>query len=312
MSSSSFTGRVLSGGETSPEEWQQHLGQVHDRLPGVTAATFAQHTTADGRTSYHVLAERVEIAARAVNRPVDVLDLACGDGYLIEVCLHQFGEGVRTIAGVDLSVGELELARRRLEDTSARLHTGLAQSLPLPSASVDVVLCHAAFMLMVPIEPIVHELARVLRPGGTFSAVVGSTSQRANTSDGDELEEARAVWEDVRVTLGTFWQEEFPHLQIDGRLGDDRAMTSAGWHELFRPESGYAENVDQQEFEVIIRESSDGIWRFFKGTYLAEMLDPPAQETLRRRIARVILKHQLPSGEITMSFPLQLFSVSTQ
>src|SRR6266446_6983293 len=54
------------------------------------------------------------------------------------------GGVIRTIAGVDLSAGELDLARRRLEGTITRVHSGLAQSLPMAPDSVDVALCHAA------------------------------------------------------------------------------------------------------------------------------------------------------------------------
>jgi ubiquinone/menaquinone biosynthesis C-methylase UbiE len=49
---------------------------------------------------------------------------------------------------------------------NVRLHVGLAQALPVTAESVDVVLCHAALMLMVPVAPVVAELARVLRSGG--------------------------------------------------------------------------------------------------------------------------------------------------
>jgi SAM-dependent methyltransferase len=309
MTGSNFARRVLAGEETSPEEWQQHLRAVHDRLPGMTAAVFSHHTTAGGRTSYQMLAERVGVAARSLNRPVDVLDLACGDGYLIEVCLHQFEGEIRTIAGVDMSDGELDLARRRLEGTIARFHIGLAQSLPIAPDSVDVALCHAAFMLMLPIEPVVRELARVLRPGGTFSAVVGSTLASAHTSDGEEVEEARALWEEIRTTLQTFWREEFPRLQIDRRLGDDRAMTGEGWGELFPSETGYTGDVDEQQFEIIIRDSAEGLWSFCKETYLADMLDKSMQERLRSRVISVLAGHEHPSGTMTMAFPLQQLSV---
>jgi 2-polyprenyl-3-methyl-5-hydroxy-6-metoxy-1,4-benzoquinol methylase len=112
--SDEFGIKMLRGEETSPEEWQQHLREVHARLPGITSALCSRHATLQGQSSYQVLADTVADAARDLDRPVDALDLACGDGYLIEVCLRELGGAIRTVIGVDMSEGELDLARKRL------------------------------------------------------------------------------------------------------------------------------------------------------------------------------------------------------
>src|SRR5579864_3918483 len=265
MTNSDFATKILSGEKTSPEDWQQHLREVHARLPGMTSAFSSRYTTSSGKTSYDVLADTAVVAARALDRPVDVLDLACGDGYLIELCLRQLGGDI-AITGVDLSEDELDAARRRLTGRSASLLIGFAQSLPLAAATFDVVLCHLAFMLMVPVEPVVQELARVLRPGGVFSAVVGSTSNPASdhASGGQELDTQRALWRQIGATLRQFWQEEYPQLQTDGRVGDLRSLTVEGWRELFGPETGFSGDVEVHEFEIVVRESADGIWAFFQ------------------------------------------------
>ena len=74
---SDFGAKLLSGEETSPEAWQRHLREVHGRLPGATSAFASRHATAEGRTSYELLADSAVSAARELDRPVDVLDLAC-------------------------------------------------------------------------------------------------------------------------------------------------------------------------------------------------------------------------------------------
>jgi ubiquinone/menaquinone biosynthesis C-methylase UbiE len=314
MTVSDFGAKILSGEETSPEEWRQHLREVHGRLPGMTAIACSGRVTPRGQSSYQLLADTAVDAVRDLDRPVDVLDLACGDGYLIELCLRQVGGSIRTITGVDMSEGELDAARQRLAGQDARLCIGLAQSLPLAPASVDVALCHAAFMLMVPIEPVVAELARVLRPGGIFSAVVGSTSSPASAgaSGGQELDTQRALWRQIGVALRQFWQEEYPQLRTDGRVGDPRAMTEAGWKELFRPETGFARDVEAQEFEVLFRESAEGIWDFVKNTYLVDMLDGEIREKLRSRLMAVIVEHEREQGMLGMAFPQRMFSARRQ
>jgi ubiquinone/menaquinone biosynthesis C-methylase UbiE len=310
---SDFGKKILGGEQTSPEEWVKHLQQVHGRLPGMTSACCSDCATPRGQTSYQVLADVAVVAAQALDRPIDVLDLACGDGFLIELCLSQLGERI-TITGVDMSEGELDAARQRLAGQNAHLCFGLAQSLPLADDSMDVVLCHAAFMLMVPLEPVVHELARVLRRSGTFSAVVGSTSSAAlsDASGDQELDAQRALWWQIGKALRQFWQDEYPQLQTDGRMGDPRAQTEDGWKELFRPETGYTGDVKVQEFEVLIRESADGIWNFLKDTYLVGLLDPKTREELRSRLMAVIVEHERAHGTRGIAFPLRLFSVRKQ
>jgi len=165
-------------------------------------------------------------------------------------------------------------------------------------------------MLMLPVEPVVAELARVLRPGGMFSAVVGSTSVSPLSSDSPELATQRALWTETGAALRAFWQTEYPRLQTDGRVGDARAMSADGWRELFRPELGYAGAVELQEFDILVKEDSpEGIWHFFEETYLVSLLDAEAKESLRRRLIDVIAEHERTHRTLEMAFPLRLLTV---
>ena len=86
-------------------------------------------------------------------------------------------------------------------------------------------------------------------------------------------------------------------------------MTSEGWGELFTPETGYTGDVDERQFEVLIRDSAEGLWGFLKKTYLAGMLDAPMQDRLRSRVIAVLAGHEHPSGTTTMAFPQQQLPV---
>lgn len=98
-----------------------------------------------------------------------VLDLGCGNGPLIAAL---GGRGI----GVDACAPEIERAQARLPE--ATFHVARAQALPIEDASVDSVLSHHAFYLFDPIEPVIAEIARVLRPGGTFAFATTSFRDR--------------------------------------------------------------------------------------------------------------------------------------
>ena len=263
----------------------------------------------DGQSSYQLLAEKARVAAEATNRRIDVLDLACGDGYLIQECLHRLGERINTITGVDMSHDELAAGHSRLRTHEVRLYECLAQDLALPDESIDVALCHLAFMLMLPIEPVVQELARVLRPSGIFSAVLVSTSAPAAT-EGHELAAPRALWTHAAAALREFWQTEYPRMQMEGRVGDARAMTESGWSKLFRPELGYARYIEAREFDIVIEEDTpDGIWDFFEKSYSVALLDDEMKDQLRQRLIDVIVPHRDAHGTFEMAVPHRMFTV---
>jgi SAM-dependent methyltransferase len=90
----------------------------------------------------------------------DALDAACGTGRF-SVVLEERGHRV---VGVDSSPEMLEVARAKLPTADFRL--GELDDLPLPDASVDVVVCALALSHVPDLVPVMAEFARVLRPGG--------------------------------------------------------------------------------------------------------------------------------------------------
>jgi SAM-dependent methyltransferase len=110
-----------------------------------------------------------EVMAMAAPAPGEaVLDLACGAGVLSVAAAHAVGS-VGRVLGVDLADAMVQ---------AARLHAssqGLAQvefarmdveRLALPDASFDLVLCALGLMYVPEPDAALHELRRVLRPGG--------------------------------------------------------------------------------------------------------------------------------------------------
>jgi ubiquinone/menaquinone biosynthesis C-methylase UbiE len=141
----------------SPAE--RYLDAWHTRNADASRV-FRDARDAAGSSSY----ERLAALARD---ETSVLDIGCGTGVLLS--LIRASTVSTRLTGVDLCLSELRLAQAHLPEVG--LHVARAQALPLADGSLDLVLCHMALMLMDQPEQVLAESRRVLRRGGTFSAV---------------------------------------------------------------------------------------------------------------------------------------------
>jgi SAM-dependent methyltransferase len=92
------------------------------------------------------------------------LDLGCGDGLLTMIVLEETGP--REIVGVDPDPAET--ARARELGIYAAVHTCGGADVPEPDSSFDWVLSNSVLEHIEVIEPVLGEVARLLRPGGEF------------------------------------------------------------------------------------------------------------------------------------------------
>jgi arsenite methyltransferase len=97
-----------------------------------------------------------------------VLDLGSGGG--IDVILSARRVGPTGAAyGLDMTDEMLELAQRNVAEsglTNVHLLKGVIEQIPLPAASVDVVISNCVINLSVDKPAVLAEIGRVLRPGG--------------------------------------------------------------------------------------------------------------------------------------------------
>ena len=137
---------------------------------GAAAADY--HRARTGYTEDDV-AWALDLSAGRTAARLRVLDLAAGTGRLTLALLAAgvgAGGAVGTAYAVEPDPGMRAEFARQVPPGLVRLHDGTAEAIPLPDASVDAVVVGSAFHWFDPSRAL-PEIARVLRPGGTLTAL---------------------------------------------------------------------------------------------------------------------------------------------
>lgn len=236
----------------------------------------ARHTGATSRSLSRARPSSYEHLA-SFARPGDrVLDLACGDGMLLDLLLRR---GVAKAAGIDISEAELSAAKARLGDRATLFH-GRAQALPFPDGSFELCTCHLALMLMDDVGAVVSEVRRVLAPGGLFAAVVGGPP----AADG--------AWKQVTLL--------FAQAGLSApAIGDPRMHDENGLREVLAP----LRDVEVSPLNVDLGGSEDEVWSLFLETYLPDMLPEDTLSAVERDAREVLRGMRLPDGHIPCELP---------
>jgi arsenite methyltransferase len=130
--------------------------------------------SAEGATQTAVTASLgcgVPTAVADLEEGETVLDLGSGAGADVLISARRVGPTGRAI-GLDMTDEMLELARRNAAEAGAEnveFLKGYIEELPLPDASVDVVISNCVINLSADKPRVIREAARVLRPGGRFA-----------------------------------------------------------------------------------------------------------------------------------------------
>jgi SAM-dependent methyltransferase len=101
----------------------------------------------------------------------DVLDVACGTGFVTRLVAQRVG--AEHVTGVDVNPGMLAVARRSCPE-GITFTQAPADHLPFPDNSFDVLLCQQAAQFFPDRVAALAEFGRVLRPGGTMAVSVWS------------------------------------------------------------------------------------------------------------------------------------------
>jgi ubiquinone/menaquinone biosynthesis C-methylase UbiE len=94
--------------------------------------------------------------------PKNIVDVGCGTGRLLRKAMERWPDA--QLIGVDPAEGMVEKARSLMP--SATFYVSMAESLPLPDASVDLAFSTMSYHHWVNQVEGVREITRVLRPNG--------------------------------------------------------------------------------------------------------------------------------------------------
>jgi SAM-dependent methyltransferase len=251
-------------------EGAHFLREWHAHYAGTTSSTFWYGRIADdGRSSYALLVDDVA----QLPSPATVVDLACGDGYLLAQLCERMPAA--ELVGIDMTRAELELALQRELPQNVKFLIGSAETLPLAPASVEAVVCHMAFMLFENARGVVEELARVLRPGGMFAAILGPApgSSELVARYGTFLHEAEET-------------EKLPPLHV----GDAAAHSVESLRALFVGDAWSALRID--DVRLSFGGSDEQIQETLLGMYNVARLSKKGRDALAVRLANEIRRRR--------------------
>ena len=130
-----------------------------------------------------------------------VLDVGCGEG---QVARRAVKLGASVI-GVDPTNAQLTVAQERAG--GPRYVRAIADGLPCRSAAFDAVVMCLVIEHIDPIEPCIHEVARVLEPGGRFVLLLNHPL----------LQTPGSGWIDDHILEEQYWRVG-PYIHDDGTL----------------------------------------------------------------------------------------------
>ncbi len=292
MPGTDYADRLLNGLPVGDEDWEAHLLRAHEETPGMTPPAFGAYRTREGLSSYEILASALARDAPSCR----ILDLACGDGFLVQYLLPRIDARSR-VWGVDMVPTEIERARRAYPDPRTEFLCERAQRLSLPSASIDLVLSHLALMLMSPIEPVIAELRRVMKPAGRLAAVIGGPRV------------AGSLAEEITLLTARFLKRHFPRMQSP-RVGDARFSSADGIRDLFAPARGFADDLAFEDFLIEVRGDLGAFWAFWKDTYLAAIVPAELKPRFRAELDELLRPRLGPDATVLVEFPVRRFEVS--
>ena len=153
-----------------------------------------------------------------------VLDLGCGTGFHLPL----WAASASRVVGVEPHPPLVALARRRTRALgTVTVLEGMAEALPVPDASVDVVHARWAYFFGPGCEPGLRELDRVVRRGGTAFVV-----------DNDP----------TRSTFGGWFRRGFPEVDPDAV---ERFWSTHGWQR--RPIDMGWSFASREDLEAVVR-----------------------------------------------------------
>lgn len=131
--------------------------------PGDSKAMVQARARFLGAGYYQPLAEA--LAAVTFAQPIEsLLDAGCGEGYYLREVVHHAAASQHSMRAAALDISKWAVQTAAKQDQRVTWMVASNSRIPLPDASIDILLCVFGF-------PVEHEFARVLKPGGRLLMV---------------------------------------------------------------------------------------------------------------------------------------------
>lgn len=252
--------------------------------------------------------------ACSLARGVDTLDIACGEGYGTNLLASH----AASVVGVDVSADAIAHASRKYQRSGLRFLHGSATAIPLPDASVDLVVSFETLEHLHEQDEMLGEIRRVLRPNGRL--IMSSPDKRYYTDatgHKNQYHLRELYCDEFRTLISRF----FPHMHMMfQRIGYGSIIVpehpEPGFHEYRGDFSGFSVATDLQEAMYNIVVASGAPLKnlpisFWDGMLLHERRVQELEAevaTARRRLT--VAKKSLPMrvGRIVTA-PLSLFGM---
>jgi arsenite methyltransferase len=145
-----------------------------------------------------------------------VLDLGSGAGADVLISARRVGPTGKAI-GLDMTDEMLALARGNAEQAgveNVEFHKGYIEAIPLPDASVDIVISNCVLNLSGDKPQVLREAARVLRPGGRFAISDVIADENMDAATRADMQQ----W--TGCIAGALTHQEFTQALADAGLAD--------------------------------------------------------------------------------------------
>ena len=163
-----------------------------------------------------------------------VLDVACGSGSSAFHVAKNYG---CRVTGVDISDYLIGIANQRLQKEGGNIVFKAADAMQLPfeKDSFDAVISQAFFVLIDEGETALHEMVRVLRPGGFLGALEKSWFEMPPRAVYDDLVENTCSAFIPRVKTFNEWESFFGGEKLT-HAGTEKYPMTSGIGRMFRTE----------------------------------------------------------------------------
>jgi SAM-dependent methyltransferase len=181
------------------------IDEPHQQVFGASLYDSAEAENAPATAVDASLGCGVPTAVADLKQGQVVLDLGSGAGADVLISARRVGPSGKAI-GLDMTDEMLELARanaRKAGLENVEFRKGEIEDIPLPDASVDVVISNCVINLSGDKPRVLGEAARVLRPGGRFAV----SDVIADADMGDATRTDMAAW--TGCIAGALTREEF-------------------------------------------------------------------------------------------------------